>query len=324
MADSVRRLDLTALIKAGGLAAARAFAEKARRDVIAQVDQHAREVQARRNAQIAKVYGKLATSAVSPIKSQERSKRLSSGAASPGSGLEVTRTLLGEGATSRVYLGRFGPRRSEVAAKVVRKEGMTAEQLSWIRDEIAIHKQLRHPHVVTMHGANEAPTTITIVLALCRGGSLCDTMGAALEGQTPIDETKVHRTFTQLCGALHYCHRHGVVHRDIKLDNLCWADEREERLKLIDFGYAAKSNLAVNFAGSPHYVAPEVHAALGDDAPEFVCTQADVFSCGVCLFAMLATQLPFGGGEDTEEEKAALSAKSIPMTGHSNGLTPIK
>jgi len=162
-----------------------------------------------------------------------------------------------------------------------------------------------------MHGAMEAANTITIVLSLCRGGSLCDTMGAALDAQSPMEEAKVHRTFTQLCGALHYCHRHGVVHKDIKLDNLCWADPTEQRLVLIDFGYAATSNFASNFAGSPHYAAPEVHRALMPGMAEYTCTQADVFSCGVCLFAMLATQLPFAGGEDTDEERSALSAKVV-------------
>ena len=217
-----------ALIKAGGLSASHAIAERARRTVIAQVDAHTREVQARREAQIKQVYGHVAAAGLAG-KIRPRA---------PGSGLELSRTLLGEGATSRVYLGRFGMQRSEVAVKVVRKEGMSAEELGWIRDEISIHRGLRHMHVCTLHGAMEAPATITIVLALCRGGSLCDTMGRALETRTPISEDKVHRTLVQLCGALHYCHRHGVVHRDIKLDNLCWSDDTERSLQLIDFGCA--------------------------------------------------------------------------------------
>ena len=101
-----------------------------------------------------------------------------------------------------------------------------------------------------------------MVLALCRGGSLCDTMGRALTSRLPMAEAKVHSTFCQLCGALHYCHRHGVVHRDIKLDNLCWSEPSERTLILIDFGYAATTNSLSNFAGSPHYAAPEVHKTL--------------------------------------------------------------
>jgi len=153
------------------------------------------------------------------------------------------------------------------------------------------------------------------VLSLCRGGSLCDTMGRALAAKTPLTEEKVRSAFTQLCGALHYCHRSGVVHRDIKLDNLCWTDGSERVLVLIDFGYAARRNEQANFAGSPHYAAPEVHRCNVDAHEDsagvvpFPAANADIWSCGVCLFAMLATQLPFGGGEDTDEEQAGLRDK---------------
>jgi hypothetical protein len=135
----------------------------------------------------------------------------------PPMGLEITSEMLGEGATASVWLGRFGPNRAAVAAKVVRKSALNAEQLQWIRDEISIHKPLRHAHICTLHGAIEDASTITMILSICRGGSLCDSMGRALETNCPIGEVKSRAAFLQLCGALHYCHRNGVVHRDIKL-----------------------------------------------------------------------------------------------------------
>ena len=97
-------------------------------------------------------------------------------------------------------------------------------------------------------------------------------------------------------------------------DNLCWTGPDERVLQLIDFGYASTSNGQTNFAGSPHYAAPEVHHVNHDFTDEerrqpFLAAGADVWSAAVCLFAMLATQLPFGGGEDTEEEQAALREK---------------
>ena len=97
-------------------------------------------------------------------------------------------------------------------------------------------------------------------------------------------------------------------------DNLCWADAEETILQLVDFGYASTVNEQSNFAGSPHYAAPEVHLVNRDfeedeERPAHLAAGADLWSAGVCLFAMLATQLPFGGDEDTEEEQAALRAK---------------
>jgi serine/threonine protein kinase len=110
-----------------------------------------------------------------------------------------------------------------------------------------------------MHGAFENPKTITIVLSLCHGGSLCDTMGRALETNSPLPQPKVHAAFVQMCGALHYCHRNGVVHRDIKLDNLCWTDPTERKLKLIDFGAPCLASPVAH--AKPH--APWRAAALG-------------------------------------------------------------
>ena len=307
--------------------------EAARRRTRQQVEQHVQKVKQQREKELVRTYGRTVAAAAqrarprSPQKQQEQAKaqlkqqqqqqrnrrRRDDAERPPAMKLELTDELLGEGVTGKVWAARFGPTSTMVAAKIVEKGALGAEQLQWIRDEIAIHRQLRHPHVCTLHGAIESPATITMVLSLCRGGTLTDTMGRALEQQKPLSEAKVHSAFVQLCGALHYCHRIGVVHRDIKLDNLCWTDGDERMLQLIDFGYAATANEQSNFAGSPHYAAPEVHhadAANGDGADgHFLAAGADVWSAGVCLFAMLATQLPFNGGEDTDEERAALRAK---------------
>ena len=201
---------------------------------------------ARRRAELVNAYGskegRARTSAVGKL----------TGNAPQRMPLVLTDEFLGEGATAKVWLAKFGPTRSEVAAKVVTKATLNGEQLGWIRDEIAIHKQLRHPHICTLHGAIEDASSITMVLSLCRGGrlerhtnpeadttrplasnahlrasqarapshlvagSLCDTMGRALESQSPLPEDRCRHAYAQLCGALHYCHRTGVVHRDVK------------------------------------------------------------------------------------------------------------
>ena len=153
-----------ALLRTGGLAAARALAEKQRASIIAQVDSQARRERARRQVEIASTYGGRVAAVVAGVASPTSASASSPGspaaaarARSGATSLQLTKTLLGEGATSKVYLGRFGPTRSEVAAKVVRKSEMSAEELGWIREEIAIHKRLRHAHICTLHGALETP-----------------------------------------------------------------------------------------------------------------------------------------------------------------------
>lgn len=229
----------------GGFAAATARSKAERRSVVCMVDLHANKERERRQSQIVSVYSKAmgmqagngnhrsSTAPSMAASSRFPNKHKAALAHPPSTMLELSDELLGEGATGKVWAARFGPTRMSVAAKVVHKASLNAEQLGWIREEIAIHKALRHPHICTLHGALEDRQAITMVLSLCRGGSLCDTMGRALATKTPLTEEKVRSAFTQLCGALHYCHRSGVVHRDIKLDNLCWTDGSERVLVLV-------------------------------------------------------------------------------------------
>ena len=214
-----------------------------------------------------------------------------------------------------MWAATFGPNKIEVAAKVVRKDALTREQLGWIREEIHIHKQMRQPHICTLHGYIEDGHSITMVLALCRGGSLCDTMGRALSTNSPLPEEKCHHAFVQLCGALHYCHRTGVVHRDIKLDNLVWADQKETRLVLVDFGYAATVNEQRTTLRAARITPRRRSTARMTTARPISSPPAPMYGRGVCLFAMLATQLPFGGEEETDEEQAELRRRSVTARG---------
>ena len=226
--------------------------------------------------------------------------------------IELTSTLLGEGASGKVWLAHAkGSSCSEAAAKVCCKRGLDDDMLHWLKEEIEIHKAMRHPHVCTLHERTEDELSITIILSLCRGGSLCDTLIACLDSGTNLRPERCHTIFLQLIGALEYLHRHGIVHRDIKLDNLCWRDREEKHLLLIDFGHASRREYHSSYAGSAHYAAPEVHRAEGNAAgtAPFSCALADVWSAGVCLFTLLATQLPFNGEEETRAEQAALRDK---------------
>ena len=164
----------TKAMLSNGKAAAQ-LAASDRRMAAARVELRVKNEAAKRRAELAAAYGRTKP----PASLRPRPPN------SDGHGLVLSSELLGEGATAKVWLGKFGPHRTEVAAKVVRKADLTAEQLGWIREEIHIHKQLRHPHICTMHGALEDAHTITMVLSLCKGSNLSDTMGRALETDSP-------------------------------------------------------------------------------------------------------------------------------------------
>jgi serine/threonine protein kinase len=99
--------------------------------------------------------------------------------------------------------------------------------------------------------------------------------------------------FRQLISALACCHRFNICHRDLKPENILL--DREGNIKLADFGMAAfqpAGHWLTTSCGSPHYASPEIvygRKYKGD--------KADIWSCGIILFAMLAGFLPFDGGD---------------------------
>lgn len=145
-----------------------------------------------------------------------------------------------------------------------------------------------------------------MVMDLCSGPDLLDWV--RLRRGAPVPEPVAADIVAQLAQALALCHRRGVIHRDVKPDNVVLDvdDEGENgspRARLADFGSAAwigaDGGRAEGLVGTPHYVAPEV--VSGGDYGE----KADVWSAGVVMYVLLSGgALPFGG----ETAKDVLSA----------------
>ncbi|KAH7431665.1 hypothetical protein KP509_08G059600 [Ceratopteris richardii] len=129
---------------------------------------------------------------------------------------------------------------------------------------------------------------IYFVLEYASGGELFNKMNQ----EKKLKEDEARKYFQQLMNALEYCHKRGVYHRDLKPENLL-LDSRGN-LKISDFGLSAlpqqcrEDGLLHTTCGTPNYVAPEVIVNKGYDG-----AQADIWSCGVILFVLLAGYLPF-------------------------------
>ncbi|CAL8331666.1 unnamed protein product [Merluccius merluccius] len=198
---------------------------------------------------------------------------------------EVYETI-GSGGFAKVKLGRHLLTGEKVAIKIMDKKEL-GEDLPRVKVEIEAMKNLSHQHVCRLYHVIETTSKIFIVLEYCPGGELFDYIIA--KDRLSEEETRVF--FRQIVSALAYVHSQGYAHRDLKPENLL-IDENHN-LKLIDFGLCAKpkgglGSELMTCCGSPAYAAPELI-----QGKSYIGSEADVWSMGVLLFALLCGYLPF-------------------------------
>ncbi|XP_047973489.1 CBL-interacting serine/threonine-protein kinase 3-like [Salvia hispanica] len=201
---------------------------------------------------------------------------------------ELGRTI-GEGTFAKVKFAKNTETGQPVAIKILDKDKVLKHKMAeQIRREIATMKLIKHPHVVQLYEVMASKTKIFIVLEFVTGGELFDKI--VNHGRMREDEARKY--FQQLIHVVDYCHSRGVFHRDLKPENLLL--DAAGNLKVSDFGLSALSQqvrddgLLHTACGTPNYVAPEVLNDRGYDG-----ANADLWSCGVILFVLLAGYLPF-------------------------------
>ncbi|XP_051558309.1 maternal embryonic leucine zipper kinase isoform X2 [Myxocyprinus asiaticus] len=201
---------------------------------------------------------------------------------------EVYETI-GSGGFAKVKLGRHLLTGEKVAIKIMVKKDL-GDDLARVKIEIEAMKNLSHQHVCRLYHVIETSSKIYMVLEYCPGGELFDYIIA--KDRLSEEETRVF--FRQIISALAYVHSQGYAHRDLKPENLL-IDE-DQNLKLIDFGLCAKPKGGLGYelmtcCGSPAYAAPELIQGKA-----YIGSEADVWSMGVLLYALLCGFLPFDDG----------------------------
>jgi 5'-AMP-activated protein kinase catalytic alpha subunit len=196
--------------------------------------------------------------------------------------------MLGQGTFAKVYHGRNLASSQSVAIKVIDKEKvLRVGMIDQIKREISVMRLVRHPNVVQLHEVMASKSKIYFAMEYVRGGELFTRVARGR-----LKEDNARRYFHQLIGAVDFCHSRGVYHRDLKPENLL-VDEHGN-LKVSDFGLSAlrecqkQDGLLHTTCGTPAYVAPEIINKKGYDG-----AKADIWSCGVILFVLLAGYLPF-------------------------------
>ncbi|XP_043850926.1 serine/threonine-protein kinase BRSK1 isoform X2 [Dromiciops gliroides] len=192
---------------------------------------------------------------------------------------------LGKGQTGLVKLGVHCITGQKVAIKIVNREKLSESVLMKVEREIAILKLIEHPHVLKLHDVYENKKYLYLVLEHVSGGELFDYL--VKKGRLTPKEAR--KFFRQIVSALDFCHSYSICHRDLKPENLLL--DEENNIRIADFGMASLQvgdSLLETSCGSPHYACPEVIKGEKYDG-----RRADMWSCGVILFALLVGALPF-------------------------------
>ena len=221
---------------------------------------------------------------------------------------------LGRGGMACVYLARDTKHGRDVAIKVIRPELSVSLAHERFLREIEIAARLRHPNIVPLYDSGEVDGKLYFVMPYEEGPSL----GERLDRDGPLPLAEGLNVLRDVGRALAYAHDHGVVHRDVKPDNVMLSSGAAV---VTDFGIAKAVSAALADApgatltqtgssvGTPAYIAPE--QATGDPSTDH---RADIYSFGCLAYAVLTGHPPFRGQSTHQVIAAHLTSVPQPVS----------
>ena len=231
---------------------------------------------------------------------------------------------LGSGGMCDVYRARHVGMDKPVAVKVLKAQLAADPKIAQrFEQEARAASRIHHPHAinVTDYGIDKDKTPF-IVMELVKG----ETLGQTLRSTGAFSVERAANILRQSCGALEAAHAVGVIHRDIKPDNIIIAQyDGSDWVEVVDFG-VAKIQEDVNrrasltgeniIVGTPRYMSPE----QCDDKP--VDARSDIYSLGVVLYEMLSGEAPFEGDSSTRLLMAHAAEPPVPLRQKRPDLSP--
>ncbi len=216
----------------------------------------------------------------------------------------LTRSL-GRGGMATVYLARDVKHGRDVAIKVLDPSLAIALGPKRFLREVEIVAQLHHPHIVPLYDSGDAGGRLYYVMPYEPRGSLRHKLERH-EGPLPVDEAV--RILRDVCDALAHAHAHGIIHRDVKPDNVLLT---ERHALVADFGVAKALSDATATGmtlGTPAYMAPEQIAA-----DPHIDHRADIYALGVLAYELLTGRPPFTGEEQQDVVSAHLTKAPVSL-----------
>jgi serine/threonine protein kinase len=201
-----------------------------------------------------------------------------------GNGRFLVEAVIGEGGTARVYRARDAATGEPVAVKVMRELLLDTEEIvARFHLEADLLERFDHPNILPPLGRGTLPSGVPgFACAYARDGSLADRM--LKPDRAPISPGEILGYVAEILDALHYLHGQGIVHRDVKPENILLGEH--DIAMLCDFGIALspkrRATMIGDRMGTPSFMPPEQYAD-----PSRVTPQADLFGAGVTLFVGL-------------------------------------
>src|SRR4030081_2928035 len=217
--------------------------------------------------------------------------------------------FLGQGGMATVHLAEERKHRRKVAIKVLKREFAASVGAERFLREIGIAARLSHPHIVPLIDSGESDGSLYYVSPFVPGGSLRDRLNR--EKRLSIDDAL--RIASEIGVALDYAHRNGFVHRDVKPENILFADDHA---LLADFGIAhvvssttdAPITLGGFALGTPEYMSPEQAAGETD-----IGIPGDVYGLACVFYEMLAGEPPFKGATPRATMAKQVTERARPL-----------
>ena len=212
---------------------------------------------------------------------------------------------IGEGGYGKIYKVKNKESGDIRAMKQIMKSKIP--DIEKFQNEIKILSMVDHPNIVRLFEVIEDDKYFNLLQELCTGGELLSKV------QKPLKEKEIAKIFKQIMSAIAYCHEKGIVHRDMKLENILFATEKEDSpIKIIDFGLSVllgkkdinkekESNDIKKYGykrmttkvGTVYYISPEIIKGNYDE-------KCDIWACGVILYTLLSGYPPFNGQSDKD------------------------
>ncbi len=226
--------------------------------------------------------------------------------------------LLGEGAGKRVYLATDTRLQREVAAAVFKADGTDETAMRRARREAEAMARLgEHPNVVNVYDFGEEAGQLYLISQYMAGGDLYGLLSDAADHRLAVEE--VIRIGGDIAGGLSHAHANGVVHRDVKPQNVWLAPDGTA--KIGDFGLAVaeggtRVTAAGTMIGTVAYMPPEQSLGRGSDA------RSDIYSLGALLYELLCGIPPFVGESAAAVVSQHVSTAPVAPSGHRSGVPP--